>query len=153
MERPGLLLMVAFVAAQLVWVFTSNALQSMPVSCTHMCIMLSLTHAYGILILCFWFLLQAATFIAVYANWGFAEIRGIGWGWAGVIWLYSLVTYMLLDPIKFAIRYILSGRAWDLLLERKVISCGLFCLLYLLSPPPLSLFPFCALFLKTFVGV
>ncbi|KAL2633531.1 hypothetical protein R1flu_005010 [Riccia fluitans] len=77
-ERPGSLLMGAFVIAQLV-----------------------------------------ATFIAVYANWGFAHIRGIGWGWAGVIWLYSLVTYVPLDPIKFAVRYILSGKAWDLMLERR----------------------------------
>ncbi|KAL2633532.1 hypothetical protein R1flu_005011 [Riccia fluitans] len=77
-ERPGSLLMSAFVIAQLV-----------------------------------------ATFIAVYANWGFAHIRGIGWGWAGVIWLYSVVTYVPLDLIKFAIRYILSGKAWDLLLERR----------------------------------
>ncbi|KAG0590309.1 hypothetical protein M758_1G095600 [Ceratodon purpureus] len=78
MERPGALLMFAFVAAQLV-----------------------------------------ATFIAVYANWGFANIRGIGWGWAGVIWLFSIVTYLPLDVIKFAVRYIQSGKAWDNLIERK----------------------------------
>lgn len=77
-ERPGLLLVSAFVIAQLV-----------------------------------------ATLIAVYANWGFARIEGAGWGWAGVIWLYSLVTYIPLDLLKFAIRYILSGKAWDNLLENK----------------------------------
>lgn len=77
-ERPGLLLVSAFVAAQLV-----------------------------------------ATLIAVYADWGFARIKGTGWGWAGVIWLYSLVTYFPLDILKFAIRYILSGRAWNSLLENK----------------------------------
>ncbi|KAJ9184157.1 hypothetical protein P3X46_007926 [Hevea brasiliensis] len=77
-ERPGLLLVSAFVIAQLV-----------------------------------------ATLIAVYANWGFARIKGCGWGWAGVIWLYSLVTYVPLDLLKFAIRYILSGKAWDNLLENK----------------------------------
>ncbi|KAI5083900.1 hypothetical protein GOP47_0000069 [Adiantum capillus-veneris] len=79
LERPGLLLLIAFVVAQLV-----------------------------------------ATLLAVYATWGFASIRGIGWGWAGVIWLYSLVTYVPLDIIKFAVRYILSGRSWDLLLEQRV---------------------------------
>ena len=63
-----------------------------------------------------------ATFIAVYANWGFARIKGMGWGWAGVIWLYSVVTYIPLDLLKFAIRYILSGKAWDNLLENKVCS-------------------------------
>ncbi|KAK9946774.1 hypothetical protein M0R45_012220 [Rubus argutus] len=60
-----------------------------------------------------------ATLIAVYANWGFARIHGCGWGWAGVIWLYSVVTYIPLDFLKFAIRYILSGKAWDNLLENK----------------------------------
>lgn len=60
-----------------------------------------------------------ATFIAVYANWSFARMEGCGWGWAGVIWLYSLVTYAPLDILKFGIRYILSGKAWDTLLENK----------------------------------
>ncbi|PIA40837.1 hypothetical protein AQUCO_02400118v1 [Aquilegia coerulea] len=77
-ERPGMLLMGAFLIAQLV-----------------------------------------ATLIAVYPNWEFARIRGIGWGWAGVIWLYSLVTYFPLDLLKFIIRYVLSGKAWDNLLENK----------------------------------
>ncbi|KAJ6743787.1 PLASMA MEMBRANE ATPASE [Salix viminalis] len=77
-ERPGFLLLGAFVAAQLI-----------------------------------------ATLIAVYANWGFARIQGCGWGWAGVIWLFSLVTYIPLDILKFATRYILSGKAWDNLLENK----------------------------------
>ncbi|KAE9591247.1 putative proton-exporting ATPase [Lupinus albus] len=70
-ERPGMLLMGAFVIAQLI-----------------------------------------ATIIAVYANWGFAKIQGVGWGWAGVIWLYSVVFYFPLDLLKFAIRYVLSGKAW-----------------------------------------
>ncbi|KAL2340294.1 hypothetical protein Fmac_008234 [Flemingia macrophylla] len=77
-ERPGLLLVTAFVIAQLI-----------------------------------------ATIIAVYANWGFARIKGIGWGWAGVIWLYSIVFYVPLDFMKFAIRYILSGKAWLNLLDNK----------------------------------
>lgn len=64
--------------------------------------------------------LQIATIIAVYAHWGFAEIKGCGWGWAGVIWLYSIVFYVPLDFMKFAIRYILSGKAWLNLLENKV---------------------------------
>lgn len=77
-ERPGLLLVSAFVVAQLV-----------------------------------------ATLIAVYADWGFAKVKGIGWGWAGVIWLYSIVFFVPLDWFKFAIGYILSGKAWDNLLEQK----------------------------------
>ncbi|XP_022868084.1 plasma membrane ATPase 1-like [Olea europaea var. sylvestris] len=78
-ERPGLLLVAAFVIAQLV-----------------------------------------ATLIAVYANWSFAAIEGIGWGWAGVIWLYNIIFYIPLDFIKFFTRYALSGRAWDLVLEQRI---------------------------------
>ncbi|KAL9247232.1 hypothetical protein vseg_020685 [Gypsophila vaccaria] len=78
LERPGILLMSAFVVAQL-----------------------------------------AATLIAVYAEIGFASISGIGWGWAGVTWLYSLVFYFPLDIIKFVVRYALSGQAWRLVYDRK----------------------------------
>ncbi|KAL6580233.1 Plasma membrane ATPase 2 [Orobanche minor] len=78
-ERPGLLLVAAFLIAQLV-----------------------------------------ATLIAVYANWSFAAIEGIGWGWAGVIWLYNIIFYIPLDIIKFLIPYAISGRAWDLVLEQRI---------------------------------
>ncbi|KAK7266301.1 hypothetical protein RIF29_18944 [Crotalaria pallida] len=78
-ERPGLLLVAAFIVAQLI-----------------------------------------ATLIAVYANWSFAAIEGIGWGWAGVVWLYNLIFYIPLDFIKFIIRYALSGRAWDLVIEQRI---------------------------------
>ncbi|XP_024021857.1 ATPase 9, plasma membrane-type [Morus notabilis] len=77
-ERPGLLLVAAFLAAQLM-----------------------------------------ATLIAVYAKWEFARIRGIGWGWAGIIWVYSIIFYIPLDILKFFIRYALSGKAWDNLLQNK----------------------------------
>ncbi|XP_052182090.1 ATPase 8, plasma membrane-type [Diospyros lotus] len=77
-ERPGLLLVGAFLAAQLV-----------------------------------------ATAIAVYANWTFAKIQGIGWGWAGAIWIFSIVTYFPLDVLKFMIRYALSGKAWDNMIQNK----------------------------------
>ncbi|KAJ8431767.1 LOW QUALITY PROTEIN: hypothetical protein Cgig2_028984 [Carnegiea gigantea] len=78
LERPGVLLMCAFVVAQLV-----------------------------------------ATLIAVYAKIDFASISGIGWGWAGVIWLYSLIFYFPLDIVKFVVRYALSGEAWNLLFDTK----------------------------------
>ncbi|XP_050234126.1 ATPase 9, plasma membrane-type [Mercurialis annua] len=77
-ERPGLLLLTAFIIAQLI-----------------------------------------ATLLAVYANWAFAKIQGVGWGWAGVIWLYSIVFYIPLDILKFMIRYALSGKAWDNLVQNK----------------------------------
>lgn len=78
LERPGALLMSAFVVAQLV-----------------------------------------ATLIAVYAHISFAHISGIGWGWAGVIWCYSLIFYIPLDIIKFTVSYALSGEAWNLLFDKK----------------------------------
>lgn len=68
--------------------------------------------------------------IAVYAKISFANITGIGWGWAGVIWLYSLIFYVPLDVIKFVFNYALSGDAWNLVLDRKVGAC----LVLLLSP-------------------
>jgi H+-transporting ATPase len=77
-ERPGFLLLIAFVIAQLV-----------------------------------------ATLIAVYANWGFARIVGCGWGWAGGIWVYSIITYIPLDILKFIIRYALTGKAWDNMINQK----------------------------------
>ncbi|KAH9670583.1 ATPase 11 plasma membrane-type-related [Citrus sinensis] len=60
-----------------------------------------------------------ATLIAVYATWSFATIEGIGWGWAGVIWLYNIVFYIPLDFIKFFIRYVLSRNFWDLVTEQR----------------------------------
>ncbi|CAA3020605.1 plasma membrane ATPase 1 [Olea europaea subsp. europaea] len=77
-ERPGLLLVTAFIIAQLV-----------------------------------------ATVLSATVTLKFAGIRKIGWGWTGVIWLYNTVTYFLLDPIKFAVRYALSGRAWGLVVEQR----------------------------------
>eukprot|EP01018_Ginkgo_biloba_P010991 Gb_14669 [translate_table: standard] len=77
-QRPGILLVVAFVVAQLI-----------------------------------------STLIAVYANWEFTSIMGIGWGWAGIVWLYNLITFLPLDIIKFLIRYGMSGKPWDLVLEQR----------------------------------
>ncbi|KAF8658543.1 hypothetical protein HU200_059001 [Digitaria exilis] len=77
-ERPGLLLVAAFLAAQLL-----------------------------------------ATLIAVYAHWPFARIKGIGWGWGAVIWLFTIVTFFPLDIFKFAIRYFLSGKQWNNVFDNK----------------------------------
>ncbi|XP_011031935.1 PREDICTED: ATPase 11, plasma membrane-type-like [Populus euphratica] len=77
-ERPGLLLLSAFIVAQLI-----------------------------------------ATVISATATWDFAGISKIGWRWTAVIWLYNIVTYKLLDPIKFAVRYAQSGRAWSLVYNQR----------------------------------
>ncbi|KAL9299101.1 putative P-type H(+)-exporting transporter [Arabidopsis thaliana] len=78
-ERPGLLLLIAFFVAQLI-----------------------------------------ATLIATYAHWEFARIKGCGWGWCGVIWIYSIVTYIPLDILKFITRYTLSGKAWNNMIENRI---------------------------------
>ncbi|CAO2835258.1 unnamed protein product [Amaranthus hypochondriacus] len=78
-ERPGFLLVFAFLIAQLI-----------------------------------------ATIISALVNSDLAGIRSIGWGWTGVIWLYNIVTYMFLDPIKFAVGYALSGRAWRKMFNDRI---------------------------------
>ncbi|KAJ4848687.1 ATPase 9, plasma membrane-type [Turnera subulata] len=77
-ERPGVMLMIAFLIAQLI-----------------------------------------ATVLAAEADWKFAKIKGIGWGWCGVIWIYSMIFYIPLDILKFIIRYSLTGKAWDNILQRR----------------------------------
>ncbi|OIT38476.1 PREDICTED: ATPase 9, plasma membrane-type-like [Nicotiana attenuata] len=78
LERPGFLLVTAFLLAQFV-----------------------------------------ATLITVYANWNFARIHGIGWGWAAIIWIYTIITYIPLDILKFISRYALSGEAWNSMIQNK----------------------------------
>ncbi|XP_071910158.1 ATPase 8, plasma membrane-type isoform X2 [Coffea arabica] len=74
----------------------------------------------GLMLVTAFFIAQlVATLIAVYANWSFARIQGIGWGWGGVIWIFSIVTYFPLDILKFIIRYALSGKAWDSMIQNK----------------------------------
>ncbi|KAI4976650.1 hypothetical protein ZWY2020_050257 [Hordeum vulgare] len=68
----------------------------------------------GFLLLFAFFAAQlVATAIAVYANWDFCDMQGIGWAWGGAIWVFTLVTYVPLDVLKFIIRYSLSGKGWD----------------------------------------
>ncbi|KAK9066045.1 hypothetical protein SSX86_015447 [Deinandra increscens subsp. villosa] len=74
----------------------------------------------GLLLLTAFFIAQlVATSLAVYANWDFARVHGIGWRWAGVIWIYSIVIYFPLDIFKFIIRFALSGKAWNNMLQNK----------------------------------
>ncbi|THG01744.1 hypothetical protein TEA_025009 [Camellia sinensis var. sinensis] len=73
----------------------------------------------GLLVVAFIIAQLVATLVSAKATWGFAGITAIGWRWTGVIWLFNIVTYILLDPIKFGVRYALSGKAWNLLLNKK----------------------------------
>lgn len=68
-ERPSVLLMCAFVVAQLV-----------------------------------------ATFISVYADWGFTKIYRCGWAWAGIAWVWNFIWFAPLDLIKFAMQRIFKPK-------------------------------------------
>jgi H+-transporting ATPase len=81
MERPSIMLMCAFVVAQLV-----------------------------------------ATFIAVYADWGFTSIEGCGWNWAGIVWIWNIVWFLPLDFVKFAMRYFFEPK--NNLLNSKAPNAG-----------------------------
>ncbi|KAG0346348.1 plasma membrane H+-ATPase [Podila humilis] len=57
----------------------------------------------AILAFAFVFAQIIATLIAVYANWGFTQIEGCGWGWAAAVWVWNIVWYFPLDFIKFGL--------------------------------------------------
>jgi len=42
----------------------------------------------------------SATFIAVYANWGFTRIAACGWKWAGIIWVWNIIWFFPFDLLK-----------------------------------------------------
>ncbi|CAH8360066.1 unnamed protein product [Eruca vesicaria subsp. sativa] len=72
-----------------------------------------------LLLIAFLIAQMVATLIAAYAHWEFARIKGCGWGWCGVVWIYSLITYIPLDILKFITRYTLSGKAWNSMIENR----------------------------------
>ncbi|XP_013605547.1 PREDICTED: ATPase 7, plasma membrane-type [Brassica oleracea var. oleracea] len=77
-----------------------------------------------LLVIAFLIAQLVASAISAMATWPFAGIRSIGWGWTGVIWIFNIVTYMLLDPIKFLVRYALSGKSWNRMVEQRTALTG-----------------------------
>ncbi|KAL4365844.1 hypothetical protein AHAS_Ahas07G0146700 [Arachis hypogaea] len=61
-ERPGVLLMIAFVITELV-LFIFYPTQY-----------------------------KIATIVSALLSWELAGIKVIGWGWTGIIWVYSIIT-------------------------------------------------------------
>ncbi|CAA7400718.1 unnamed protein product [Spirodela intermedia] len=61
-----------------------------------------------------------ATCITAKIDMDFARFHSIGWKWTMAIWLYSVLTYIPLDFLKFAIRYALSGKAWHQMLHNRI---------------------------------
>jgi H+-transporting ATPase len=50
-----------------------------------------------------------ATLIAVYAEWEFTQISGIGWGWAAVAWGWSGIWLLVIDIPKFITQAVIDG--------------------------------------------
>jgi H+-transporting ATPase len=63
-----------------------------------------------------------ATFIGVYANWGFTKVRGAGWGWAGVVWLWNLIWFVPIDIPKLLGRSIITGELWRSHREHRLFT-------------------------------
>ncbi|XP_055829248.1 ATPase 9, plasma membrane-type-like [Solanum dulcamara] len=68
---------------------------------------------------CFLFSPISDNLITVYAEWDFARIHGIVWGWAAIIWIYTIITYLPLVVLKFISCYALSDDAWDSMIQNK----------------------------------
>ena len=55
----------------------------------------------SLILVCAFMLAQLiATFIAVWANWGFTDIAGCGWHWAGIVWVWNIIWFFPLDLLK-----------------------------------------------------
>ncbi|GAA5817420.1 hypothetical protein MFLAVUS_010966 [Mucor flavus] len=69
------------------------------------------TERPSIFLICSFIVAQlVATFIAVYANWGFTQIEGCGWHWAGVAWVWNFIWFAPLDLLKFAMQRIFEPK-------------------------------------------
>jgi H+-transporting ATPase len=60
-----------------------------------------------------------ATFLVVYADWPFTAIQAIGWGWAAIAWVWSIVWYLPLDLIKMGVYGALYGNPWAHMADHK----------------------------------
>ncbi|KAF9427275.1 plasma membrane H+-ATPase [Podila epigama] len=76
----------------------------------------------AILAFAFVFAQLIATFIAVYANWGFTQIEGCGWGWAAAVWVWNIVWYFPMDFIKFGLQMIFKPKIATVQEKEKEIA-------------------------------
>jgi len=54
-----------------------------------------------------------ATFIAVYADWGFCKIQGFGWNFAGVVWIWSITWWFPMVAMDtFVVKLQMNWRRW-----------------------------------------
>ncbi|KAG0376904.1 plasma membrane H+-ATPase, partial [Mortierella sp. AD032] len=73
----------------------------------------------AILAFAFVFAQVIATLIAVYANWGFTEIAGCGWGWAAAVWVWNFIWYFPLDFIKFGLARVFKPKSHAEIVQRE----------------------------------
>ncbi|KAK5815787.1 hypothetical protein F5H01DRAFT_342983 [Linnemannia elongata] len=73
----------------------------------------------AILAFAFVFAQVIATLIAVYANWGFTQIEGCGWGWAAAVWVWNIVWYFPLDLIKFGLARVFKPKSHAEIVQRE----------------------------------
>ncbi|EME28253.1 H+-transporting P-type ATPase [Galdieria sulphuraria] len=67
----------------------------------------------GILLMsAFCFAQSTATFLSVYANWGFTDIEGVGWGWAATAWVWNVIWFLPCDFVKIGVRSIILSKGF-----------------------------------------
>ncbi|KAL7312297.1 hypothetical protein PS15m_008075 [Mucor circinelloides] len=72
------------------------------------------TERPSIFLVCSFIVAQlVATFIAVYADWGFTQIEGCGWSWAGIAWVWNFVWFAPMDLLKFAMQRLFEPKKGD----------------------------------------
>mmetsp|Transcript_2293 Transcript_2293/g.4200 ORF Transcript_2293/g.4200 Transcript_2293/m.4200 type:complete len:388 (-) Transcript_2293:272-1435(-) len=62
-----------------------------------------------------------ATFLVVYADWPFTAISPIGWGWAGIIWVWSIIWFLPVDLWKIVTLWLLYGNPWKAASEQRLM--------------------------------
>merc|ERR1712129_126721 len=63
-----------------------------------------------------------ATIFAVYVDFGAVATSGpIGWGWAAVVWVWSLVWYAPVDLVKIAASSLFHGNPWKSTTESRAM--------------------------------
>ncbi|GAB00025.1 uncharacterized protein L969DRAFT_96638 [Mixia osmundae IAM 14324] len=50
-----------------------------------------------------------SSIIAAYGDWGFSQVSGISGGWIGIVWIWNIVWFPVLDGIKFGTRALINA--------------------------------------------
>ncbi|CAF0959878.1 unnamed protein product [Didymodactylos carnosus] len=59
----------------------------------------------AVILVCAFLITQiCVTLIAVYADWDWTNIRGCGWTWAGIVWIWNIIWFFPFDLLKFGLQ-------------------------------------------------